>query len=69
MGDTIKLIISILFIFGIVISLVFIGSYSLTKKVCLDSYSNFEPEFGIWTNCRISVEGVMTPVDIVRELN
>ena len=44
-------------------------AYFLSQKICLDKYSNFEPEFGLWTDCRIMANGKLTPVDIVREFN
>ena len=40
----------------------------LDNKSCINSYSNFQPQWGVWTGCRIMVNGVLTPTDIVREL-
>ena len=54
---------ALLFIVGLVSLLFF-----LSNKRCLSAYSEFEPQWGIWTNCRIMVDGKLTPVDIVREL-
>jgi hypothetical protein len=53
----------VLVIFGILF-----GMTRIIKAQCLRSYSNFSPEWSVLTKCRIMVNGVLTPVDIVREL-
>ena len=45
---------------------IYLGIF-IAKKTCLESYSNFQPEYSIFKSCRIMVDGVMTPIDIVRE--
>ncbi len=35
---------------------------------CLNSYENFQPQYGFFSGCRIVVNGILTPTDIVREL-
>ena len=64
-----KNIILITLITSCVILGVFFGANQVAKKACLKSYDSFQPEYTLWTNCRIVVNGVLTPVDIVRELN
>lgn len=47
-----------------------IGSAIFVHKVkCESAYENYQPQFGVISGCRIMVEGKLTPVDIVRELN
>ena len=60
----------ILFILGFILLLtgVCYGALQIDRVVCLNSYSNFQPQWGFFTSCRIMVNGVLTPVDIVREL-
>jgi len=65
---------STLAILFIIIVIVVIGAvvtfaFWVSEKSCLESYSNFQPQWGIFTDCRIIVDGVLTPVDIVREFN
>jgi len=40
----------------------------MSNKQCLTAYSNFEPQWGFFSKCRIVVDGKLTPVEIVREL-
>lgn len=48
--------------------LIGLGVNELANKSCLSSYSNYQPQYSFFTDCRIMVNGVLTPVDIVREL-
>lgn len=59
---------SLTFLFmGILIFfLAIFGKYFLEKKNCLSSYSNYEPQYGFWTECRVMWNGKLTPTDIVR---
>ena len=57
----------ILSLIVILIGVVGIGIL-MANLSCINSYSNFEPQWGILTGCRIMVDGKLTPVDIVREL-
>lgn len=41
---------------------------SIRKKQCISAYSNFHPQYSLWTKCRIEINGILTPVDIVRKL-
>lgn len=40
----------------------------LAKQKCLTSYENYNPQYSFITKCRITVDGVLTPVDIVRNI-
>lgn len=52
-----------------VIVIIFIYStIFVMKKTCLESYEYYQPQWGIFTGCRIIVDGKLTPVNIVREL-
>jgi len=61
-------ILLIVLFFIAILSMAFIGTYFLKKKSCLVAYENFQPSFALFSDCRIMVEGNLTPVDIVREL-
>lgn len=41
----------------------------LAEKSCLESYSNYDVEWGFFSGCRIEWDGKMTPIDIIREIN
>ncbi len=53
------------FAFGI--SLYFVAW--LDKTRCLESYSNYNVEWGFFSGCRIEWDGKMTPIEIIREIN
>lgn len=40
----------------------------ISERRCLTSYENYQPAWGIFSGCRITFEGKLTPVDIVREI-
>lgn len=40
----------------------------LAKKSCLDSYSQYKPEYSLFTACRIEWNGKLTPVDMVKNI-
>jgi hypothetical protein len=64
-----KEILAVASMFVIIFVVLFGSVYLLERKTCLDSYAEFQPSWGFFTNCRIVVDGKITPVDIVRELN
>jgi len=43
-------------------------AYFVGRASCYKAYSEFQPSYGFWEGCRIMVDGVATPVDIVREI-
>ena len=47
---------------------VYSAAYFVERQSCLSAYENLQPQFGPFSGCRIMVDGVLTPVDIVREL-
>lgn len=68
--NTKETIINFLVVVGVV---AFIGAGVLSllylkEKQCLKSYENFTPEWSLLSGCRITINGILTPVDIVREL-
>ena len=64
-----EVIIATILISILILSFAITSGYFLGKKICLDSYSDFEPQFGLWTSCRIMADGKLTPVDIIRKLD
>jgi hypothetical protein len=45
------------------------GTYFFIKQQCLQSYSEYQPEYSLLTKCRVMHNGKITPVDIIREMN
>ena len=43
--------------------------YFLTKAQCLESYSNYQPRYSFLTGCRIEWHGVLTPTEIITNIN
>lgn len=43
-------------------------SYVLFKKECLTSYENYQPNFSFFGDCRVMIDGKLTPVDMVKIL-
>jgi hypothetical protein len=52
-----------------VIFLIGIGVNQFVRASCLQSYENYQPQYGFISGCRIVVYGVLTPTDIVVKLN
>lgn len=52
-------------IFAIVFGLV----YVLTRQSCYSMYSEYNPTFGIMSECRIEYNGKLTPVDMIKNIN
>lgn len=71
--ETIKSICSILVFLLVVIGgplLVAVGLvYAIDRTQCINSYSEYSPEWGFWEGCRIPFEGRLTPVDVIRVLD
>ena len=36
---------------------------------CRSSYANYQPQYSLFTGCRIIWKGVLTPIDIVRTID
>jgi len=53
-------------IMGTILGIVFSGINLLYKKHCLSAYENYNPQYSFMTDCRVEVEGVLTPVSVVR---
>lgn len=68
MTDDTKGTIAMIFIFFLLFIVIALGAYFYDKKECLSSYNNYLPQFSVFSGCRIMVNGLLTPVDIVREL-
>lgn len=60
----------IIITFGMIVLCSLVIGFGLwsAKKHCESSYNNYQPEWGIWSRCRVNWNGVMTPVDIIREI-
>lgn len=58
-----EFILSALFVIAVLI-----GTALYYRQQCLEAYENYQPQWGIITQCRVMVDGRLTPVGIVREL-
>lgn len=38
----------------------------IQERYCLSAYHNYHPQFGLFTQCTILVNGIQTPTDIVK---
>ena len=43
--------------------------YLIMRTTCLQSYSNYQPQFGFFSQCRIEWNGKLTPTDIIYSIN
>lgn len=59
------------FVVLIIVLIVIISpiEYQVNKFTCLSSYSDYQPQYGFWTNCRINYDGKITPIDMVKNIN
>jgi len=64
----INIIIGLTLVFVVIMGMSWL-CFFVSEKKCLSSYENQNPEWGVWSGCRVVINGVLTPVDIVRELN
>lgn len=64
-----KEMIIVLVVFAVLIGTFLCAALFMTKIQCKSAYENYQPQWGIISGCRIMVDGKLTPVDIVRELN
>lgn len=53
----------------ILIVSIFSVALFMTNIQCKSAYENYQPQWGFISGCRIMVDGKLTPVNIVRELN
>jgi len=44
-------------------------TYGIDRPRCLAQYSNYQPQWGFWSKCRIIYNGVLTPTDMVKNIN
>ena len=59
-------------VIGIILlmSIIVLTSVALiNRKICLEQYSNYQPEWGIFSNCRVIWNETMTPVSMVKNIN
>ncbi len=52
----------------LVLALIVVPAYFLTSAGCYAAYSEYNPEFGMFSGCRIEWQGRMTPVELIREV-
>jgi len=52
-----------------VLAIIFGLAFIIDKSSCLMSYSEYQPQYGFFSGCRIVVDDKLTPVQMVRELN
>ena len=58
-------------VFGAVVVVVLFTSaliYGLVRPTCLAAYENYEPQWGFFSGCRVMWNGVLTPTDMIREI-
>ena len=48
---------------------IFQFAFWASEKTCIESYSNYKAEWGVFSGCRIEWQGKLTPVDIIREID
>lgn len=56
------------------ISAIFIGitaptAFIISRASCISSYSDYSPEYGVLSGCRIMWHGKRTPVDAIRNIS
>lgn len=49
--------------------LLIVVAYFLAQRFCLESYSQYSPQYGVFTDCRIMFNGKLTPVDMIKNIN
>ena len=65
-GIVLGLVVGLFLATGIVFG---IPIYYTDRYSCLKSYSDYQPQYSFWTSCRISYNGKITPVDMVKNIN
>jgi len=59
----------ILGIITIFIAISCIPAYYIGNASCNQAYSEYSPEFGFFSGCRIDYNGKTTPVDMIKNIN
>lgn len=52
----------------VIVALSLLGVYLIAKNKCLAAYENYKPQYSIFGGCRVEWNGILTPVDIIREM-
>ena len=55
-------------IVGIVVA-VFGFVFYISSHVCYSSFAEYNPQWGVWSGCRIEWQGKMTPTDMIKNIN
>lgn len=43
--------------------------YGVSRPQCLTAYSEYQPQWGFWSKCRIMWKGALTPTSIITNIN
>ena len=57
---------------GLIIAIIIImmsGMLLLIRQTCLSSYQEYQPRWGVWSDCRIQYNGKLTPTSMIKNIN
>lgn len=58
----------ILVIVAFIGGLIFLANLA-TSKQCYKTYSEYNPQYSFWSQCRIEWQGKLTPVEMIKNIN
>lgn len=45
------------------------ASYHIDKKMCLEKYAKYNPQYSFWGGCQLNWQGEFIPVDMILNIN
>lgn len=64
--DLLPLVIAIIIIGGLLVTFLFGVIVPIDKKQCITAYEQYNPQYTIFSGCRIEYNGKITPVKNIR---